>query len=230
MKKFIAIIISAFLLFSMNGCGKPSDSKDIENGTDDITETLDDTDSKEKNESKDTDKEKPSKRKYDDISSESEPVGVEVSLKNESDYTYVTGRIYKNSDSPETGYITVTFELYDEEDNYICKKVISTEELLEYGEDERFSENIIWEADDKYKKGVSDELLEQYTVKIVDIEEISGDEAELNLVKNEIEYAIEWYGDYEKAQILLDDALGKYPDDVDLKLLQRELNEKISEE
>ncbi|MGN0163080.1 MAG: hypothetical protein ACI4EA_05790 [Candidatus Ornithomonoglobus sp.] len=173
------------------------------------------------------------KHKYDNIDADSEPVGVdEVKFeKAESGYTHLSGRIYKNSSDIEEGKITVSFEMYDENGDFMGEKKITTEKTLTEGEQERFNDDIIWATADKYHKDIPDETLAKYTVKIVNIEETGADEVELQETLDAIEDLINWYPhDYEKAQILIDEAFKKYPDNVDLKLLQEDLNKAVQEE
>ncbi len=173
--------------------------------------------------------EKPAKKtnkgKYDNIDADSVPIGVdEVEFINDDGYVDITGRIYKNGGDIEKSYVSVTFEICDETGARIGEKIITPDNALKAGEDTRFDENLIWELDEKYYHNVPDETVAGYTAKIIDVKETDADEAELEATISDIESAIKWNKEYDKAQILIDAALQKYPDNTDLKLLQSELD------
>ncbi len=172
------------------------------------------------------------KKKYADITADSVPVGVdEIKFSNEENYTMLTTRIYKNGGDIEESYITVTFELYDENEDYICRKAISTNNELSVGEEERCRDDILWEANEKYSKNVPNETLAQYTAKIVNIEEKDAKEVKENQEITQLTYDIDYELDkqnYNRAKILLDDALSKYPDNTELKLLQADLEDALA--
>lgn len=218
-KILMMCIVSALCASFMTGCGQASVS---DGGTDSSSQT--ETAQTSDNEKTTDKKSKSRKGKYDNIDADSTPVGVdEIKFSNKNDYTYISGRVYKNSDEPKESHITITFELYDENNNHICNKAIKMSKTLSEGEDVRFEDDIIWEADEKYNKNVPDETLAEYTAKIIDIEETDASDIEVS----EIAYNVRFFmsqKNYDKAQILLDDAFKKYPDNVDLKLLQSDLN------
>lgn len=171
-------------------------------------------------------------RKYENLTADSSPVGVdEIKFSSDDGYTIISGRIYKNSSEIEEGAIAITFEMYDENGDYFADKTITTD-LLTEGENERFEDDIIWEAEDANSKNVPDETLANYSVKISDIVETDKDEIELQNTINQVDNAVMLAYDSEniaKARILVDSALQKYPDNTDLKLLDAELKEKEAE-
>lgn len=96
-------------------------------------------------------------RKYENLTADSSPVGVdEIKFSSDDGYTIISGRIYKNSSEIEEGAIAITFEMYDENGDYFADKTITTD-LLTEGENERFEDDIIWEAEDANSKNVPDE-------------------------------------------------------------------------
>lgn len=219
-KKVLVMCIACALCASfMTGCGKiPTSDSGVDTANQsEMTQKSDQENTSEKNS-------KSRKGKYENIDADSSPIGIdEVKCSNKDNYTYISGRIYKNSDEPKESNITVTFELYDENNNHICNKIIKTSKNLSEGEDVRFEDNILWESDEKYSKNVPEETLAKYTAKIIDIEETDASDIEVS----EIIYNIRFFmsqKNYDKAQILLDDAMNKYPDNVDLKLVQSDLN------
>ena len=171
-------------------------------------------------------------RKYENLTADSSPVGVdEIKFSSDDGYTIISGRIYKNSSEIEEGAIAITFEMYDENGDYFADKTITTD-LLTEGENERFEDDIIWEAEDANSKNVPDETLANYSVKISDIVETDKDEIELQNTISQVDNAVMLAYDSEniaKARILVDSALQKYPDNTDLKLLDAELKEKEAE-
>ena len=171
-------------------------------------------------------------RKYENLTADSSPVGVdEIKFSSDDGYTIISGRIYKNSSEIEEGAIAITFEMYDENGDYFADKNITTD-LLTEGENERFEDDIIWEAEDANSKNVPDETLANYSVKISDIVETDKDEIELQNTISQVDNAVMLAYDSEniaKARILVDSALQKYPDNTDLKLLDAELKEKEAE-
>ena len=171
-------------------------------------------------------------RKYENLTADSSPVGVdEIKFSSDDGYTIISGRIYKNSSEIEEGAIAITFEMYDENGDYFADKTITTD-LLTEGENERFEDDIIWEAEDANSKNVPDETLANYSAKISDIVETDKDEIELQNTISQVDNAVMLAYDSEniaKARILVDSALQKYPDNTDLKLLDAELKEKEAE-
>ena len=220
MKKFLAVltagVIFATSVIALTGCGAQNGGNTAE------TQQSSDAKSETKKESKN--------RKYENIDAESTPVGVdEVSFKNVQsggdNYVDLVCRIYKNSASPAKSTVSVTFELYNDTGEYIGKKTMTPKDMLSEGEDARVEDSIIFETRDQYYRNIPDENVKKYSAKICKIEEKDSDEVELAKTKKDIESAITWDHDYKKAQVLLDDALQKYPDDKDLKLLQAELED-----
>lgn len=168
-------------------------------------------------------------KKYSNIKANSKPVGVdEIRLSNRDSYIEISGKIYKNGGDIEKSIIGITFELFDDEKNYICNEYVETRSALSDGGSERFKETIYG-----YDEDVSDEDLKKYTAKIVNIEEKDAEEAakerELKSLISDIQEEINWNHNYNKAKVLLDDALAKYPDNTDLKQLQTKIENALAQ-
>lgn len=224
MKKFLALMIMAAVMISAAGCGTGGNKADEKGSNTEQSENKTD----EKGENSEKDGKGSSKGKYDNITADSSPVGVdEVKLTQDGNYTELSGRIYKNGGDIEESRITVTFEIYDENGDFIDDRSVTTREALSEGEQERFDVTF---SSSLYEEDIPTETLEKHTIKIIKIEELDAAEVELAYTLEEIRNLIVWDHNYEKAQILIDEVLKEYPDNVDVKLLQADLNEAVGKE
>lgn len=106
------------------------------------------------------------------ITAASEPVGVsDVSFVNKDNYVFLTGIIHKNSDEIASGIITVSFDIYDDAGKYVCRLKIVTHKPLSLYDQERFSHDLIIQADEAHYKDVPAEKLDKWTYKIAEITE-----------------------------------------------------------
>ena len=224
-KKILALILLSVLSASLiAGCSL--------NGGAPAGDGEEQTQQAEQTEEKETEKpaKKTNKGKYDNIDADSVPIGVdEIEFINSKSYdgtTYVhiKGRIYKNGGDIKESYVGVTFEIYDENGERIGEKTVSPNDSMAVGDDARFEDTISLNVARDDGMNVPDETVAEYTAKIIDIKEKDAEEASLEAAITDIETAIKWDKEYDKAQILLDAALKQYPDNTDLKLLQAELD------
>ena len=206
MKKFLSllsVIMIAAVLFT--GCGLGGNKNNSADEKEETAQTDVKSDSGKKEEKEEVEEEEIGPIDYEHIDAQTKPVGVsDVKLySNSGNYTYISGRLYKNSASPKSSYISATFEIFDETGKRLGKTTQKSDKPLSKGESYRFDEDLIWELDSSHNKNVSDDVLAAWTVQIIDVNEEDEGDAAIEDGVDDIYDMIE-KGRFETAQSMID--------------------------
>lgn len=218
-KKLSIYVIMIALVLGATGCTK--NSSDI---TD--TNTVNTEESSDKNSSGTS-----QKKKYKNISAETKPIGVDsITIKMKDDiHPMLYCKVYKNGGDIEESNINVTFEVFDENGEFLGEKTLFTKRSLCVGDNDTISDSLGWYVDNEDK---TDEILSKYKANVVSINEIDVNEAENQDRLKDIVYEIESQIDddsYNTALTLLEMAKEEFPDSKELKLLEAQIKDKMAE-
>ncbi len=205
-------LISAALVVSAAGCSGGSQQAQTETEQQGAENQ---TGSSEKSEKKS------SKNQYKNINADTSPIGVsDTGFVIKGNTVRFKGNIHKNAGDDSD--VKITFEVFDGEGKYLGQEVVTSSRILAEGDVDVF-DTYTDELENR-----TEEEINSWKASVIEIEETSQEdkeaEQELNALKNQIDYAI-YAKEYNKAEILLDEALEKYPDNKDIKLLQAELDD-----